>query len=172
MNKEMFHELYQLFCRINDDKHCRVVVMSGSGDQYSVGVDYNDITEIVSQITGKSPNLPTGMSDVARKAKYIRSMIQLFQDSFTVIEKCTKPVISAVHGACVGSALNLVAASDIRYASKDAYFQVKEIETGRAPDMGTLQRLPKITGNHSFVKEMIYTARKVPSTEAKEVSKK
>ncbi|XP_053202629.1 delta(3,5)-Delta(2,4)-dienoyl-CoA isomerase, mitochondrial-like [Panonychus citri] len=168
LNKEMFRELYELFCRINDDQHCRSVVLSGSGKQFSVGLDYNDMTEMVAQIRGTSPRT-AGMTDIARKAKYIRSMILLFQDSFTVLEQCSKPIIAAIHGSCVGSALGLVGATDIRYASQDAYFQVKEIDTGRAPDMGFLQRASRISGNESYIREMIFTARKVPVTEAKEM---
>ncbi|XP_015782599.1 delta(3,5)-Delta(2,4)-dienoyl-CoA isomerase, mitochondrial [Tetranychus urticae] len=168
LNKEMFRELYELFCRINDDQHCRAVVLSGTGKQFSVGLDYNDMIEMVSQIRGTSSRT-AGMSDVARKAKYIRSMILLFQDSFTVLEQCSKPIIAAIHGPCVGSALGLVSAADIRYASEDAYFHVKEIDTGRAPDMGGLQRIPRISGNDSYIREMIYTARKVPASEAKEM---
>ena len=68
--------------------------------------------------------------DVARKAKLIRSMLLQFQESFTVIEKCSKPVIAAVNGGCTGAALALLCATDIRYCSKDTYFKIKEVDTG------------------------------------------
>ena len=42
----------------------------------------------------------------------------------------------------------------------------QEVDLGLAADVGTLQRLPKITGNESFVKDICYTARKVFSQEA------
>lgn len=54
--------------------------------------------------------------DVARKAKLIRNMLLQFQESFSVIEKCSKPVIAAVNGSCIGAAFALLCATDIRYA--------------------------------------------------------
>lgn len=98
--------------------------------------------------------------DAARKAYRNRAFIQDFQDSFTAIELCSKPVIAAIHGACVGGGIDLITACDIRYCSKDAFFSVKEVYVGLAADVGTLQRLPKVIGNHSLVRELCYTARK------------
>ncbi|XP_009992061.1 PREDICTED: delta(3,5)-Delta(2,4)-dienoyl-CoA isomerase, mitochondrial, partial [Chaetura pelagica] len=65
-------------------------------------------------------------------------------------EDCPKPVIAAVHGACVGAGVDLISACDIRYCSQDAWFQVKEVDIGLAADVGTLQRLPKIVGNQRW----------------------
>ena len=65
--------------------------------------------------------------DVARKAKVISTSLRSFQKSITSIELCKKPVLTAIHSACVGGGLNLIAAADIRYCSKDAWFQLKEV---------------------------------------------
>lgn len=83
-----------------------------------------------------------------------------FQAAFTAIEECTKPVIVAVHGACFGAGVDLITSCDIRYCSKDAFFCVKEVDVGLAADVGTLQRLPKVIGNNSLVRELCYTGRK------------
>ena len=45
--------------------------------------------------------------------------------------QCPKPVIAAIHGACVGGATNMVAFADIRYCTNDAWFQVKEAMIGK-----------------------------------------
>lgn len=71
-----------------------------------------------------------------------------------------------VHGHCIGGGIDLISACDIRYCSKDAWFSVKEVDVGLAADIGTLQRFPKITGNDSLVRELIYTARKFTPDEA------
>lgn len=60
----------------------------------------------------------------------------------------------------------MISAADIRYASSDAYFQIKEVDIGMAADVGTLQRFPKIVGSDSLVRELVYTARKYPAVEA------
>lgn len=65
--------------------------------------------------------------DVCRKAKIIRSYIQTYQTSITSLELCQKPVLAAVHSACVGGGINLITAADMRYCTKDAWFQVKEV---------------------------------------------
>ncbi|KAK2510451.1 hypothetical protein Q9233_017727 [Columba guinea] len=89
-----------------------------------------------------------------------------FQESFTALEKCPKPVIAAIHGACVGAGVDLISACDIRFCSQDAWFQVKEVDIGLAADVGTLQRLPKIVGSQSLVNELAFTARKMMAPEA------
>lgn len=60
----------------------------------------------------------------------------------------------------------MICAADIRYCSSDAWFQIKEVDIGMAADVGTLQRFPKIIGSDSLVRELVYTARKFPATEA------
>ena len=48
------------------------------------------------------------------------------------------------------------------------YLILQEVEIGLAADVGTLQRLPKIVGNESLVRELSFTARKLRADEAKE----
>ena len=88
------------------------------------------------------------------------------QDSFTNIERCKQPVIAAIHGPCIGGGVDLTSACDIRYASKDAFFSIKEVDVGLAADVGTLQRMPKIVGNEGLVRELAYTARHFSAQEA------
>lgn len=65
--------------------------------------------------------------DVARKAKVLGKVIKSFQNSVTSLELCSKPVLAAVHSACVGAGVDYITAADIRYCTKDAWFQVKEV---------------------------------------------
>lgn len=60
----------------------------------------------------------------------------------------------------------MISAADIRYATSNAFFQIKEVDIGLAADVGTLQRFPKIVGSDSLVRELVYTARKYPASEA------
>ena len=77
------------------------------------------------------------------------------------------PVIAAIHGGCIGGAVDMVTACDIRLASDDAFFCIQEINIGMAADVGTLQRLPKIIPD-SKMREMAYTGRRMYAEEAKE----
>ncbi|VDN85046.1 unnamed protein product [Brugia pahangi] len=96
----------------------------------------------------------------------LRELIATCQDSFTSLEKCPKPVIAAIHGHCIGAGISLAAAADIRYASKDAVFSVKEVDIGLAADVGILNRINKLVGNDSLTREFAYTARDFNSSEA------
>ena len=166
--KEMGREIGECFRRIHDDKHCRAVIISGSGDHFSAGLDYKDLSRLIEKISGQSSDDSIG-EDVVRKAKYINGLLSQFQESFSAIETCAKPVIAVVTGGCIGAGMSLVASADIRYASKDAFFQMKEVDIGMTADMGSIQRLPKAIGNNSLFREMIYSAMKVPASEARDM---
>ncbi|CAG2181893.1 unnamed protein product, partial [Oppiella nova] len=165
MNRDFFREVFSCFNEINDDKQSRVVVISGAGKTFSAGLDFNDMLDMIGHLTTTGPEA----GDVATKAKFLRNMIILLQNSFNSIVKCSKPVIASVHGGCVGAGLDLIAATDIRYASNDAFFSLREVDIGMAADLGSLQRFPKIVGNDSLVREMAFTAKNISSAEAKQL---
>lgn len=65
--------------------------------------------------------------DVARKGKILFNLIHQYQDSISQLELCTKPVLAAVHSACIGGGVSIITAADVRYCTKDAWFQIKEV---------------------------------------------
>ena len=67
------------------------------------------------------------LDDVARKAKVLSNSITVYQACLTWLENCNKPVIAGVHSACIGAGVDLITAADMRYCTKDAWFQVKEV---------------------------------------------
>lgn len=103
--------------------------------------------------------------DVGRNARFLRGTIQRLQASFTAVDKCRKPVLAAVQGYCIGGAIDLISACDMRYCSSDAQFSIKEIDMGMAADVGTLQRLPRIIGD-GIMRELAFTGRNVAADEA------
>ncbi|KAM5146209.1 delta(3,5)-Delta(2,4)-dienoyl-CoA isomerase, mitochondrial isoform 2-T3 [Mantella aurantiaca] len=157
MNKVFWREMVLCFRALSDDTNCRAVVVSGAGKMFTSGIDLMDLA---------GDFLQQEEEDAARIAWNLRKKIKDYQESFSVIEKCTKPVIAAIHNACIGGGVDLVTACDIRYCSQDAWFQVKEVDVGLAADVGTLQRLPSIIGSRSLVNELALTARKMMSDEA------
>ena len=64
----------------------------------------------------------------------------------SAVAKCPVPVIAAVHGWCIGGGVDLISACDVRTASADARFSVRETKLGIVADLGSLQRLPRIVG--------------------------
>ncbi|XP_039986984.1 delta(3,5)-Delta(2,4)-dienoyl-CoA isomerase, mitochondrial [Xiphias gladius] len=158
MNMAFWSEMVDCFNEIAGDPDCRVVVVSGAGKIFTAGIDLMDMAGDVLQPQG---------DDTARVSWNLRQKITKYQETFSVIEKCPKPVVVAVHGACVGGGVDLITACDIRLCTQDAWFQVKEVDIGLAADVGTLQRLPKVIGSRSLVNDLALTARKMYADEAK-----
>ncbi|XP_029301694.1 delta(3,5)-Delta(2,4)-dienoyl-CoA isomerase, mitochondrial isoform X1 [Cottoperca gobio] len=158
MNRAFWSEMVDCFNEIAADPDCRVVIISGAGKLFTAGIDLMDMAGDILQPEG---------DDGARISWNIRKTIVKYQETFSVIEKCPKPVVVAVHGACVGGGVDLITACDIRLCTQDAWFQIKEVDIGLAADVGTLQRLPKVIGSRSLVNELALTARKMFADEAK-----
>ncbi|KAL1457623.1 hypothetical protein WDU94_007831 [Cyamophila willieti] len=160
MNHTMWLEIRECFDSLAENDECRAVVLSAAGKLFTAGLDLSGMMTLGQEIAEQE--------DVARKSKVLRKLITTYQNSMSSLEKCPKPVIAAVHGACVGGGLNLISAADIRYATNDAWFTLKEVDIGLTADVGALQRLPRIVGSQSLVNEFAFTARKIESAEAKE----
>ncbi|CAH0754380.1 unnamed protein product [Bemisia tabaci] len=160
INHTMWMDLKKCFSVLGEDENCRVVVLSGAGKLFCAGIDLHDMIQVGMKLGEKE--------DIARKCKILKNLITNYQESLTAIEKCPKPVISAIHGGCIGGGVDIIAAADIRYSSSDAWFQIKEVDIGMAADVGTLQRFPRIIGSSSLCNELVFTARKLPAEEGKD----
>src|SRR5262249_2700912 len=135
MVPEFWSELPALIGRLSDDGGVRAVVLSSTGKHFSAGMDLSVFT------AGGG----AGGAGGARRGHPNRQLMVLrLQESFTAIERARMPVLAAIHGGCVGGAVDLVTACDMRYATEDAFFVVQETNIGMTADVGTLQRLPKI----------------------------
>ncbi|MGL6044872.1 MAG: enoyl-CoA hydratase-related protein, partial [Vogesella sp.] len=112
-------------------------------------------------------NMQSAIEDAceARKRDKLRRIILGLQANVSSLELCRKPVIAAIHGACVGGALDIVLAADIRLAAENAVFRVREVDVGMVADVGTLQRLGRVVGEGN-AREMALTARDVKAAEA------
>ncbi|KAE9523915.1 hypothetical protein AGLY_015562 [Aphis glycines] len=161
MNKAMWLEIGKCFNELNENTDCRVIVLSANGKYFTSGIDLFDLMNLGQEVANHD--------DIARKSKVLRCFIKTYQDCLTALEKCDKPVLTAIHNGCIGGGVDLVSAADIRYCTEDAWFQLKETEIGMAADVGTLQRMPKIIGSMSTFNELAFTARKFHSLEAKNI---
>nr|WP_232961103.1 crotonase/enoyl-CoA hydratase family protein [Pseudomonas putida] len=155
MNAAFWEEIIEIFQWVDDTDAVRAVVISGAGKHFSAGIDLAMLASVAGQM-GKDP---------ARNARTLRKTILALQASFNAVDRCRKPVLAAVQGYCIGGAIDLLSACDMRYCSRDAQFSIKEIDMGMAADVGTLQRLPRII-NDGIMRELAYTGRTVEAEEA------
>ncbi|WP_339488166.1 crotonase/enoyl-CoA hydratase family protein [Pseudomonas sp. EL_65y_Pfl2_R95] len=155
MNADFWSEIIEIFRWIDVTDEVRVVVLSGAGKHFSSGIDLMMLAQVASDL-GK---------DVGRNAETLRRKILELQASFTAVDLCRKPVLAAIQGYCIGGAIDLVSACDMRYCTEDAQFSIKEIDMGMAADVGTLQRLPRIIGD-GMMRELAFTGRTVDGREA------
>lgn len=146
----------QVFTDLDNDRKIRAVVVAGKGKSFCGGLDLTQTAQI--PVLDLADQTPANRMDFS-------PFVRQWQESFNAIERCRKPVIAAVHGACVGGGLDMIAACDIRLASHDAYFSLREAAMGMVADLGSLQRLPLIIG-HGLTREMAFTARDVTAQEA------
>lgn len=156
MNKAFWLELPKCMQDIESNTDARVIVISSTGKHFSAGMDLGVFSD--------PKAVPMG-GDPARMAENLRRVVLQLQSTLTSLENIRLPVLAAIHGGCIGGALDLVCAADSRYCSSDAYFTIKETELGMTADVGTLQRLPKLMPE-GVVRELAYTGRKFSASEA------
>jgi len=155
LNAPAWDEMRALFehCSINPE--VRVVVLSGEGKMFCAGIDVS----MLMGMTGFQSNCE------ARKREEFRVNLLKLQDDVSSLEKCQKPVIAAIHNACIGGGVDIISSADMRFCTEDAYFVIKEVDMGLVADIGTLQRLPKLI-SQGLVSELAYTGRKMFAAEA------
>ncbi|MFZ1682011.1 MAG: crotonase/enoyl-CoA hydratase family protein [Rhizobiaceae bacterium] len=155
MTEAFWHELPALVSALSADPGVRALVISGEGRHFSGGMDLAAFQGIAALLT----------AEPGRAAYALRELIRRLQDAFTALERAPFPVIAAIHGACIGGAIDLITACDIRVAAADSRFAIEEIAIGMAADVGTLQRLPKLI-SPSVAAELAYSGRRFDAAEA------
>ena len=140
---------------LNAAGRTRALVISSSGKHFSAGMAL--------EVFGS--DLALLRTDSARKRLAFQDSLRQLMRCFDVIEEARFPVVAAIQGGCIGGALDLAAACDLRVCSADAFFVVQEIHIGMAADLGILQRLPKIVPP-GVAREMAFTGDRLPAERA------
>jgi enoyl-CoA hydratase len=157
MDSVFWKELDAILADLHRRAPARALVISSTGKHFSAGMDL--------AVFEQGSVLPEGG---AGERIALREQVLALQATFTRLEELRMPVIAAVHGGCVGGAVDMTTACDIRYASADAFFCVQEINIGIAADVGTLQRLPKLIPV-AVAREYAYSGRRMPAARAREL---
>jgi enoyl-CoA hydratase len=156
MNWDFWRELPLAVEEINADESIKAFVVAAKGASFSIGIDLPDFVERFAWL---------GDSGGAEANEKLHHFILTLQKGMRALGDSPKPSIAAIHRHCIGGALDLISACDIRYAAADAIFSLREVKVAIVADMGSLQRLPYIIGE-GLTRELALTGRDVPADEA------
>lgn len=159
INELMWREIKEVFEKIHSMDKIKVCILKSNAKHFSSGIDINFLISIMEKLE----KLPK-----EKRSEALYDQIKNMQESMNAIEKCAKPVIAAIHGLCVGGAVDLIAACDIRLATYTSLFSIMETKLGIVADMGTLQRLPYIISD-SHLKEFSLTSNFFSGYKAKKI---
>jgi len=140
---------------LHDAGEARVLVISSTGRHFCAGMSLDVFGGEEAFLTTSTARARLSFQD------HLRKLI----DCFTALDAAHFPVICAIQGGCIGGALDLATACDIRLCTADAFFTVQEIHIGMMADLGVLQRLVKIVPQ-GVAREMAYTGERVGAERA------
>lgn len=148
LSGEMYHELADTFRRLNEDDAVRVVLLTGAGRAFCAGGDVGSM----------------GGYDVVSGRKRSKG----HQQMILALHHLEKPVIAAVRGPAAGIGASMALACDLIVASDTAYLLMAFKTVGIPPDGGAIYFLTQHLGL-ARAKEIVYSARKLPAAEAKDM---
>ena len=140
---------------LHDEGRARVLVISSTGKHFSAGMALDTFGGDGAMLHTDSPRARLSFQDGLRK----------LMACFDVLDSARLPVVCAVQGGCIGGALDLASACDLRYCTADAFFCIQEINIGMAADLGVLQRLPRLMPP-GVVRELAYTGERLGAERA------
>lgn len=161
MNRAFWNELPAIVNAISDEAEARVIVISSTGKHFSAGMDLSVFTDGqgVASSAGKAPR-EEGRARLSLRAEALR-----LQKTFNCLDEARMPVIMAVQGGCIGGAVDMSTCADMRFATKDAFFVIQEINLAMTADVGTFPRLCHLLPQ-GIVRELAFSGRRLPAHKA------
>lgn len=161
MGPDFWSEMPQLFAQLDADPQVRAVVLTGEGKHFSFGLDLMAMGPMLAPLLGDDKAM-------AGPRTAFHDTVKAMQEAVNKVADCRKPVVAAISGWCIGGGVDLVSAADIRYASADAKFSIREVKVAIVADMGSLQRLPGIIGD-GHLRELALTGKDIDAARAEKI---
>src|SRR3954471_11581149 len=133
-----------------DDAATHCVVLRGEGPMFSSGMDLG------------------ALADLGGQADLLRPFRRACIEAWNIAETMEKPVVAQLQGACIGGALELALACDLRVAAEGTVLGMPEVRLGLIPDVGGSSRLPQVVGL-GRAKELIMTGKLIDAAEAERI---
>lgn len=154
LSADMWTDIPLALNELTSDEAVRAIVVAGRGPSFTVGIDLGMLSSLKSE--DESP---------ARARLDLFQEIKRLQTTMSVFAEAPQPVIAAIHGYCFGAGIDLITAVDIRLATADATFSVRETKMALVADVGTMQRLPSLIAP-GHVAELVYTGKEIDADRA------
>jgi enoyl-CoA hydratase/carnithine racemase len=145
---EMVEELIKAIDYVRDDDRTKVLIMTGTGKTFCVGVDITTI---------KGIRVDQGTEFLKRGHQILLNLVAL-----------KKPIIAAINGYAFGAGWNLALASDMIIASEDATFSQAFVKIGLVSDMGGMYFLPRFVSLNK-AKELMFIGETIDAKEAERI---
>ncbi len=155
MNSDFWNELPAIVDALDSEGAARVIILSSAGKHFTAGMDLSILSDL-EQDDSIEP---------ARAAEKSRRWILSLQRAFTALEMARMPVISVIQGACIGGGVDMICATDMRFCTANAFFNIKETSLGITADVGTLQRIQHVMPS-GLARELAYSSRNLEAAEA------
>ena len=160
MGPAFWAEMPDVFGTLDADRDVRAIVITGSGKNFSYGLDLPAMGGTFGALMAEGA--------LARPRTDFHTELRRMQGAITAIADCRTPTIASVQGWCIGGGVDLISAVDIRYASADAKFSVREVRLAIVADVGSLARLPLIL-NDGHLRELALTGKDVDAARAEKI---
>jgi enoyl-CoA hydratase len=132
----------------------RALVLSSTGPHFCAGLDLSLF---------QSADIASGGTAEARLR--FRRELERLQASLNALADARFPVIAAIQGGCIGGGVDMASACCLRYATRDAWFVIQEINLGMMADVGTFNRAPKQLPE-AVIRELGYTGDRLTAERA------
>ena len=163
MNWDFWRDLPRIVGDIDTCARARCIVLSSTGPVFSAGLDLSLFGQ---DVFASSKTAKINEKELQTPQNFM-SFLSFLQDSISSLQKARIPVICAIQGGCIGGGVDLICSADIRLATNDAFFSIRETKIGMVADVGTFPRVVKLLPE-GIVKELAYTGRNFSAQEAKE----
>jgi enoyl-CoA hydratase/carnithine racemase len=150
MNDELIRGLGEALHAAAHDPNVHCVILRGEGAMFSSGMDFNSLGAVA--------------ADPSRLREFRSGVLA----AWNLCEEMLKPTIAQIHGGCIGGAMELALACDLRVMAADAVIGLVETRVGLIPDVGGCSRLPSVVGV-GRAKEMIMTSKLIDGVQAERI---
>ncbi|EYT62327.1 enoyl-CoA hydratase [Dietzia sp. UCD-THP] len=159
MGPDFWAEMPRVMAELDADPEVRAAVIAGEGRNFSYGLD------LMAMMPQFMEFLPQDTTPDASRSERILDHVEDMRRAIDSVASAKTPTVAAVQGRCIGGAVDLISACDVRHGAADSTYSIREVKVGIVADMGSLARLPHIIGS-GLTRELALTGRDIDAQTA------